>query len=102
MNGCRNIILNGLTMVIATWALAHWKRFNPTCRMLKTPQFRRVRATVDVFGMKVENRGGLCYNGTHVLRLWDCGVMRLVELSGPLYLDLDPMHNRKEVSNYGS
>ena len=55
--------------------------------MLKTPQFWRIRAITGVFGMKVENRDGLCYNGTRVLRLRDCSVMRLFGLNDPLYLD---------------
>lgn len=40
-----------------------------------------------VFGMKVENCRGLCYNGTVVLNLRDNGVVRLIEFNGLLYLN---------------
>jgi hypothetical protein len=40
-----------------------------------------------VFGKKVENCYGLCYNGTYVLSLRDNDVVRFTEFNGLLYLD---------------
>lgn len=57
---------------------------------------------MSVFGMKVENCVGLCYNGTHVLRFRDCGVMRFFELNGLLYLDGTLLTEARRLSNYGS